>query len=236
MAKGIKVKLALSKEQAALVEKIVAAKLKLVGDNIAAVVRKEAIPHLIDLIMKHYDKLGERMEGLPHDDPTNPIHWRGTFKDKLEEEAEQTFIFDRTSGIIKLNLGEKSFLGYGGNPDTDSNTPLVWMVYYLEGLAGSWGWITRDVWEQVFPDGNWDTTWGRFKSAPGFMISGGDFFARKTKNDKPNLFRQKVTWSEVRHPFSAFSPLDIFAEALNEFNIRPFVDKAIKAAMSGRKL
>ena len=230
MSKGIKVKLALSKEQAALAERIVAAKLKLVENNIAAVIQKEAIPHLIDLIMTQYDKLGDRMDKLSDEDPTNPVIWRGTFKDKLEEEAAETFIFDKTSGIIRLKLGEKSFLGYGGSPDTSSNTPLVWMVYYLEGLAGSWAWISRETYQKVFPDGKWDPKWGRFKSAPGFMLSGGDFF------DSKNPWRKKISWSEVKHPFSAFSPLDIFAEALNEFNIRPFVDKAIKAAMAGRKL
>lgn len=230
MSKGIKVKLALSKQQAALAERIIVAKLKLVENNIAAIIQKEAIPHLIDLIMIQYDKLSARMDKLSDEDPTNPVIWRGTFKDKLEEEAAQTFIFDKTSGIIKLNLGEKSFLGYGAAPDTDSNSPLVWMVYYLEGLAGSWAWITRETYQKVFPEGKWDPKWGRFKSAPGFMLSGGDFF------DSKNPWRSKISWSEVRHPFSAFSPLDIFAEALNEFNIRPFVNKAIKAAMAGRKL
>lgn len=230
MSKGIKVKLALSKEQAALAERIVAAKLKLVENNIAAVIQKEAIPHLIDLIMIQYDKLSERMDKLSDEDPTNPAIWRGTFKDKLEEEAAETFIFDKTSGIIRLNLGEKSFLGYGDAPDTDSNSPMVWMVFYLEGLAGSWAWITRETYQKVFPEGKWDPKWGRFKSAPGFMLSGGDFFDSKAP------WRNKISWSEVKHPFSAFSPLDIFAEALNEFNIRPFVDKAIKAAMAGRKL
>jgi len=236
MAKDIKVKTRLSKQQAALAERIVKAKLKLVEDNIAAVIRKEAIPHLIDLIMKHYDKLGERMESLPHDDPTNPIHWRGTFKDKLEEEAEETFIFDRSSGVIKLNLGEKSYLGYGDAEDNQSDRPMVWMVYYLEGLAGSWGWVTREIWQQVFPDGTWDSDWGRFRNAPGFMMSGGDFFARENKKGKPNLFRQKITWSEIKHPFSAYSPMDIFAEALNEFQIRPFINRAIQAALAGKKL
>ncbi len=232
---GIKVKVSLSKEQAAAADRFLQAKLRLIEDNIAAVIKTEAIPHLIDLIMFHYDELGKRMDTLSDEDPTNPQIWRGTFKDKLEEEAEQTFIFDRTSGIVKLNLGEKSFLGYGDNPDTSSNSPMVWMVYYLEGLAGSYAWITRETWQEVFPDGNWDPSWGRFKSAPGFMMSGKDFFA-KGKKGRKNLFKEKLTWSDVRHPFSAFSPLDIFAEALNEFNIRPFIQKAIDAAQAGKKL
>lgn len=230
MAKDIQVKLELNKQQKALVERILQAKLRLVEDNIEAVIKKEAVPHLIDLIMDNYDKLSERMEMLPHDDPTNPALWRDTFKAKLEQEASDTFLFDRSSGIIKLNLGEKAWLGYTDNPDPSSTSPMIWMVYYLEGLAGSWAWITREIWQQVFPEGKWDPEWGRFSNAPGFMLSGGEFFDR----EKP--WRERITWTEVRHPFSAFSPLDIFAEAMNEFNIRPFIEKAIKAALSGKKL
>jgi hypothetical protein len=228
-------KLKLSKGYKALAEKIVKDRLDLVNENIGSVLRKEGIPHLIDLIMVHYDGLGDRMSSLPHDDPTNPIYWREEFKAKLEQELADTFFFDKSKGLIKVNLGEKSYLGYG-EEDTSIDTPLSWMVYYLEGLVGSWGWITRDVWEQVFPEGDWDPKWGRFKDAPGFMISGGDFFARKNRRGGPNLFRKKITWSEVKHPFSAFSPIDIFAEALNEFQLRPFVDKALKAALMGKKL
>ena len=40
----------------------------------------------------------------------------------------------------------------------------------------------------------------------------------------------------VKHPFSGFSPLDIFAEALNEFKIRPFIQEAINAAIRGVKV
>ncbi len=235
MAKDITVKLELSKEQGAQVERILKAKLKLLEDNIEAIVKKEVIPHLIDLVMDNYDKLSERMDMLSADDPTNPANWRGVFKAKLEQEATDTFIFDRASGIIKVNLGEKSFLGYSGE-DTDSDTPLVWMVYYIEGLTGSYAWITKDMWQEVFPDGQWDEAWGRFKNAPGFMMSGGDFFKRTNRAGKPNLFRDKLKWTEIRHPFSAFSPLDIFTEALNELNIRPFISKAVKAALAGKKL
>ena len=239
MGKDIKVKLELSEKQKALAEKIVKAKLKLVNDNIESIIRTKAIPHLIDLIMDNYDKLSDRMDMLPQEDPTNPALWRDVFKAKLEKDAADTFFYDRESGIIKVNLGEKSYLGYGEDADTDSPTPLVWMVYYLEGLAGSWGWITKEVYEAAYPGGAFDSTWGRFRNAPGFMLSGGEFFARTkmTKNGPVEVpWRKHVTWSEIRHPFSAYSPMDIFAEALNEFQIRPYVKKAIQAALAGKKL
>jgi hypothetical protein len=230
MAEGIKVKVNFPKAQAVAMEKAIKAKFKLVENNIAAIIQKEALPYLIDLIMKHYDTLSERMSTLADEDPTNPANWRNVFKTKLEQEASDTFIYDRTSGRIKINLGEKSFLGYSGDPDNSSDTPLVWMVYYLEGLAGSWAWITRESYQEVFPSGKWSSDWGRFANAPGFMLSGIEFF------DEDNPWKAHLQWAEVKHPFSAFSPLDIFAEALNEFQIRPFVNKAIKASLAGKKL
>jgi hypothetical protein len=231
MGDDIKVKLKLSREQANNAAKIVQAKLRLVEHNIAAILKSEAIPHLIDLIMVRYDELGEKMESMADEDPTNPAIWRGTFKDKLEEEAEQTFIFDRSSGVIRLNLGEKAYLGYSESPDTDSNQPLVWMVYYLEGLKTSWAWITRETWEEIYPEGKWDPSWGRFKNeGSGFMLSGRKF--HRAGND----WMDELVWSEVRHPFSTWSPDDIFQKAMDEFLIRPFIQKAVDAAMAGKKL
>jgi len=230
MGNDIKVRLKLSDEQANDAARLVQAKLKLVEHNISAIMQSEAIPHLIDLIMVRYDELGEKMESMSEEDPTNPAIWRGTFKDKLEEEAQQTFIFDKSSGTIRLNLGEKSYLGYTENPDTDSNQPMVWMVYYLEGLKTSWAWITKDTWEEIYPDGKWDPEWGRFKNAPGFMLSGRKF--HRAGND----WMDELVWSEVRHPFSTWSPDDIFQKAMDEFLIRPFIQKAVDAAMAGKKL
>lgn len=239
MPGGMKVKLKLSKEQKALAEKIVQDRLKLISDNIESEMKNTAVPHLIDLVMKNYDKLGERMERLGPEDPTNPALWRDVFKAKLEKDALDTFFYDRNTGIIKVNLGEKTYLGYGDEPSHNDNSPMVWMVYYLEGLAGNWAWITKDIYEKAYPTSVWDSQWGRFKDAPGFMLSAGEFFARTkmTKHGPVNVpWRKVASWSEVKHPFSAFSPIDIFAEAMNEFDIRPFVEKALKAALAGKKL
>jgi hypothetical protein len=45
-----------------------------------------------------------------------------------------------------------------------------------------------------------------------------------------------ISFEEARHPFSGYSPLDIFTEALNEFRIRPFIERAIKASKEGKRL
>ena len=45
-----------------------------------------------------------------------------------------------------------------------------------------------------------------------------------------------IPFDQVRHPFSGFAPLDIFTEALNEFKIRTFIQKALDAATKGERV
>ena len=93
----------------ASLRKIIKKKQDLIHNNIISVIRTEAVPHLIDLIMDGYDDLSDRMAGLP-EDPTSPAHWRSEFKAKLEEDLERNLIITN-DGII-IRLGDKEFLGY----------------------------------------------------------------------------------------------------------------------------
>ena len=56
------------------------------------------------------------------------------------------------------------------------------------------------------------------------------------QNYEEQNWTKVIPFSEVRHPFSGFSPLDIFTEALNEFNLRPFIQQALDAAMRGKQI
>lgn len=209
----------------AQLKRIIEKKQKLLQENIAAVIRNEAIPHLIDRIMEGFDSLADRADQLP-EDPTNPSNWRDEFRTKLQEDLQNTF---RISGNrIQIDIGEKRFLGYaeGGENESSDSTPLVWLVYYIEGLAGDWAFIGPDLYERFRGSGTFDETWGRF--GQGFMISKEQYFEEGWNNI--------VSYESVRHPFSGFSPVDIFNEALNEFRLRPFIQKAIDAATAGRKL
>ena len=127
-----------------------------------------------------------------------------------------------------VRIGDKNFLGYSSNEDTDPDdqTPLVWLVYYIEGLVGDWGFVSPELYEQFRGSGNYNPEWGRF--GQGFMISREQY--------ESEGWSEVVPFDQIRHPFSGFSPLDIFEEALREFKLRPFLDKAIKAAVEGRKL
>lgn len=197
---------------------------KLIRENIVAVIRDEAVPHLIDLIMEGFDDLSDRAGQLP-EDPTNPANWRTEFFNKITEDFEQNFIV--TDERIIVRIGDKEFLGYeSGGKAPDGQEPLVWLVYYIEGLAGEWGFITPELYDEFRGRGSYKADWGRF--GQGFLISKEQF------DDEG--WSEVTSFDAIRHPFSGFSPVDIFTEALNEFQLKPFIREAIKAAAEGRKL
>jgi len=217
----IKGKLDLSK-----LKRIISNRQKLLEDNIKTVLKTEAIPILIARIMDGYDALSERADQLP-EDPTNPSNWRQEFLDLLNRDLQDTFIV--SGKRVKVSLGDKKVLGYtdGESEPTDS-TPLIWLVYYIEGLAGDWAFITPDLYDRRKGSGAFAKLEQQGRFGGGFLISKEAFFDEG--------WDRFAAFDTVRHPFSGFSPLDIFTEAVREFRLRPFIQKAIKAASEGRKL
>ena len=197
----------------------------LIRQNIKSVLRNQAIPHLIDLIMIGYDSLSDIANTGP-DDPTNPANWREEFYLKLQKDLEDTFIV--TGDNIRVKLGDKAFLGYNesGGISPDDVEPLHWLVFYLEGLIGDWAFITPETYTRVTHGGIYKPGWGRFEE--GFMINREDY--------EEQGWGRVVPFAQVRHPFSGFAPLDIFSVALDGFKIRHFVGKAIAAAAEGRRI
>jgi hypothetical protein len=197
---------------------------KLIQGNIVSILKHEAIPTLITKIMIGYDDLSQRADMLP-EDPTNPANWRTEFLTKLQEDLEDTFIV--TGSRISVRIGDKDFLGYNpeGSISPDDTQPLHWMVFFLEGLIGDWAFISPEAYKSI-TGSDYKAGWGRFAS--GFMVSREDY--------QVNGWDRKIPFDQVRHPFSGFSPVDIFAEALREFQLRPFIQRAIDAAMKGKKL
>lgn len=218
---GFNVKIKFDQSQ---MKRILKSKQDLIRHNITTIVRTEAIPDLIDKIMVGYDRLSDRMNSLP-EDPTDPANWRQEFKASLLSDLERNLIVSDHGLIIRL--GDKEFLGYTNDESSDPSdtSPLSWLVYYIEGLLGDWAYISTDLYKQKRKNSK-NTKLGRF--GDGFMISKEDF-------DKEG-WGSYISFEEARHPFSGYSPLDIFTEALNEFRIRPFIERAIKASKEGKKL
>ena len=212
------------KVDAVALKMIVAKKQKLFRDNMISVLKNDALPKLIDQIMVGYDNLSNIAEFRP-DDPTNPANWRELFLDKLHQDLERNFIVSGNSIVVRL--GEKRFLGYAPSEEIDpaDNSSLHWLVFYLEGLVGDWAFISPDTYKKI-TGRDYKLEWGRFSD--GFMISKDNYDA--------NGWDRKIPFAQVRHPFSGLSPVDIFTEALREFNLRLFVQKAVIAAYQGRKI
>ena len=197
---------------------------KLVDFNIRKVLKQEAFPELINRIMIGYDSLAARADMLP-EDPTNPSNWRAEFEISLREDLENNFFV--AGNIIKVYLGDKDFLGYNASEEIapDDREPLHWLVYYLEGLAGDWAFISPENYERLTGN-SYRPDWGRFSQ--GFMLPRKEYYKRG--------FSKIIPFEEVRHPFSGYAPLDIFTEAVHEFRMAPYIKKAISAASRGQKL
>ena len=221
MAFKIKINARIDKSQ---LGRIIERRQKLIKENIRDIMRNKALPLLIDLIMKGYDELSDRMSVGP-DDPTSPARWRLEFLTKLREDLQNNLVL--TGDRIITKIGDKDFLGYNpsGTIDPNDTQPLHWLVFYIEGLIGDWAFITPEDYVKI-TRGKYDPKWGRFNR--GFMISKEDYESQG--------WSRIIPFDQVRHPFSGFSPLDIFSEALNEFKIRPFIQKAITAAVRGEKV
>lgn len=201
----------------------------LLRHNIIKTIKNEAVPDLIGRIMDGYQDLAARAEKLP-DDPTGPAYWADVFEAALHQDLEDTFSV--VGNKIIFRLGNKEFLGYepdGGQKDPHDAAPLTWMVYYLEGLLGDWAYISPDTYQKLKPGADFDPSWGRFgQMGGGFMVSKEDY--------EKSGWHNVIPFEQVRHPFSGYAPVDIFAEALNEWNFHPFIKKAIRATAQGRKL
>lgn len=210
----------------AALKQILKEKQDLIWHNIKQVVLNEAVNNLVDVIMEGFDRLSQRADQLP-EDPTNPSNWREEFRESLHQDIYDTISFENNT--ISFYVGNKDFLGYeeGGElNDKNDDSPLKWLVYYIEGLAGDWAYISAETYEQIKGSGRYKPEWGRF--GRGFMISREQFDAEN--------WGAIIPFDTVRHPFSGYAPLDIFTEALNEWSLHPFIERALQAAVRGEKL
>jgi hypothetical protein len=225
MAKGFRIKINLDKPK---LDSLILKKKRLIQRNVKNIVLKEVIPHVVDLVMVEYDELSQLAEeGVGHDDPSRPSEWRAIFRAHLLESANDSFKSKRN--VIEVGMGDRAFLGdLGTFVDDEDAEPLHWMVFFLEGLVGEFALITPKTYAKLKPNKEFDDSWGRFEDKPVFMIERKAYFKQG--------FNEIISWDLVRHPFSGVRPPDIFATALAKLNMRPFIKKAIKAAIEGKEI
>jgi len=189
---------------------------KNIVDALMDIMQTSAGPIIIERIMARYDDLAADTD-VP-EDPTSLGNWRTDFREKLMDELRSVF---RSERGIRILLGDKDFMGYDQEIDPEEAEPIKWMVFYLEGLAGRWGFISKEFLESVRGSANVQGRIGRFGA--GFLISESDYIEAGFDRIQP--------FSEVEHPLSAAPPVDIFRDSIKGFDFKPYVKKAIKVAL-----
>jgi len=186
--------------------------------NLESLVRKKAGPQLISSIMAKFDEFASYFN---EEDPTSPVHWRRELEDKLKSELDEMSV---ENGRLILNLGEKSFLGYD-RYEPESTEPIIWMVYFLEGLSGEYAFIDEETFKAQRGGSADFSRFGRF--GKGFLIP-RDIYEREG-------WSMIKSFEEARFPSSM--PNDFFRAAADEFKLDPeIIKEALVAALEGRQI
>lgn len=196
---------------------------KLLSKNISYVMREIIGRKYIEEIMIEFDEFSLYFE---EEDPASPEHWRSDFQESLLRDLHN--FSEGTTNKISISLGDKAFFGYDeGNLDPRDNTPLVWFVFYFEGLAGEYAFISESLFFEKKGLRADLSKYGRF--GKGFMLSKDDY--------EIEGWDQLTPFDQVKFPFSGSRPADIFREAWNkvELNQADF-KKAVIATLEGKTL
>jgi len=199
--------------------------------NVSNILKNEYYPKLVDRIVEWFNLLPIG----PNNDPTSLEKWVGVFKSHLLEQVDNSILIKE--GELSIELGDKRFLGYGREDDTEAPDPIIWMVYFIadtaaQGIAGRFAFISKTDFEKVRGAGKYKEKWGRF--GLGFMISKDEF------NDE-GWDKVLGSFESNEHPLSKFlgsgeGPLNIFQKAFeeqedSEDNLFFYIDKAINTTI-----
>lgn len=196
---------------------------KLLSKNVSYVMREILGRKYIEEIMIEYDEFSLYFDP---EDPAAPEHWRDEFYESLLRDLHN--FAEETTDKISISLGDKEFFGYNeGSIDPRDSTPLVWMVFYLEGLAGEYAFISEQLFqEKKGPRGDL-SKYGRF--GKGFMVSKDDY--------EMEGWGEFMPFDQVRFPFSGERPKNFFEEAWNKVQLNQAdFKKAVVATLEGRTL
>ena len=197
---------------------------ELLKQNMMFVLREHIGPEYINLVMQEYDEFSLYFD---EEDLASPKYWRDEFHEHLLQNLNSNLTIE--GNVISLGLGEKDFLGYNqGNIGPKDDTPLVWMVFYLEGLIGQYAFIDEDTYYKKKGLNSDFNKYGRFGG--GFMISEADYMDEGWDAFKP--------FSEAKFPFGSGSkPKSFFKEAWERVDLDKQIFKdAVIATLKGRTL
>ena len=196
---------------------------ELLSKNVSYILREIIGRKYIEAIIEEFDEFSLYFDS---EDPAAPEHWRDEFHESLLRDLHN--FLEETTDKISISLGDKEFFGYNeGNLDPRDDTPLMWFVYYLEGIVGEYAFIDENTYyEKKGPNADLGK-YGRF--GRGFMISQEDYMSEG--------WDQFRSFEEAKFPFSGAKPKDFFMEAWDKVDLNPKdFKKAVIATIEGRTL
>ena len=138
--------------------------------------------------------------------------------------------YNLSSGAIRQRLGKINV------KDSGRDFPFYWLIFYLEGVAGKYYFVTESDFKKFHEAGFVsEASLGKFKDwgwyGKGFLIpeaaykSGLNVKSGTTGKGFDNVpgVTPKV------HPFSGIKPVRLFERALEDINIDAFIDKVINS-------
>ncbi len=196
---------------------------KLLSKNVSYVMREIIGRKYIEEIMIEFDEFSLYFDP---EDPAAPEHWRDEFQERLLQELHS--FSEETTNKISISLGDKDFFGYNEKSlDPKDDTPLVWFVFYMEGLVGEYAFVDENTFHSKRGPKADLSKYGRF--GRGFMLSKDDYEAEGWSTFK--------SFEEAKFPFSGEKPKDFFREAWNKLDLNPNdLKKAVIATLQGRTL
>lgn len=190
--------------------------------NILSVFKERAAPAFRDALVSEYDKLTaqERSQFGPlvsGKDPSELGRFRGLFINQIEEEL-QKMRFEGDELVISVGDKRKWGFGRSGPPRSPSARTVDFLVYYIEGITGEFGFITEEHMRLMNPLST--KRLGRF--GEGFLIS------RQNYKEEGWLERTGITFEEIKHPISGQPPFRGFERAAQGFDFGPYVNEAVE--------
>lgn len=185
-------------------------------------VKTEMVPAIKKELLAAYDELASLSEAaapIAKEDPENLRLWRHLFEAQIDKELATASFRD---GEIFISVLDKEKLGYGlsdreGDPET-----VDWLVFYIEGMAGEFAFITRETYEKMRGEKkalNF-SKYGRL--GKGFLMTKERWISERWE------VRTKLKFSDVRHQLSGWRPYNGFETALSRIDMETFINKTLE--------
>lgn len=200
--------------------------IRILREEIKTIFKEQAFPELKAEMLRAYDNLASQEEAQfgqesQGEDPLSLKRWRHLFEKQLDEELSKAVI---TDDEINIRLGTLSLLSGGDDRRGDPET-VDWLIFYIEGVVGEFGFISTEQYLMRRP--NYDTSrLGRF--GEGFLISKEDYERERWERVTG------IPFSAIKHPISGQRPYKGFERAADKVDFNKFVN--IAAERAGRKL